>query len=80
MLARLAGNAAHLKMMGAIAPEKTATKSNMADGQGLRRGFGWVFSRFIARSHRDCTAFKPSAVPVGAALCCEEAIAAEDSL
>ncbi|ERL01024.1 hypothetical protein O999_06910 [Pseudomonas putida LF54] len=48
MLARLAGNAAQLKMMGAIAMEKTATKSNMADGQGLERGFGEVFRRFIA--------------------------------
>ncbi|POG00479.1 hypothetical protein BGP83_25545 [Pseudomonas putida] len=50
MLARLAGNAAHLKMMGAFAMEKTATKSNMTDGQGLGRGFGEVFRRFIALS------------------------------
>ncbi|AJA12787.1 hypothetical protein Q5O_04025 [Pseudomonas putida JB] len=50
MFARLAVNAAHLKMMGAIGMEKTATKSNMADGQGLGRGFGEVFRRFIALS------------------------------
>ncbi|GLO48382.1 hypothetical protein PPUN109347_49470 [Pseudomonas putida] len=48
MLARLAGNAAHLKMMGAIGLEKTATKSNMADGQRLGRGFAEVFTSFIA--------------------------------
>ncbi|BBU43372.1 hypothetical protein PPTS312_12870 [Pseudomonas putida] len=52
MLARLAGNAAHLKMMGAFAPGKTATKSDKADGQRLVRGFGWVFSRFMACPRR----------------------------
>jgi alanine racemase len=50
MLARLAGNAAHLKVKGAITEEKTATKSNMADRQGLRRGFAEVFTRLIACS------------------------------
>ncbi|EMR49211.1 hypothetical protein CBP05_02635 [Pseudomonas putida] len=50
MFARLAVNAAHLKMMDAIGMEKTATKSNMADGQGLGRGFGEVFRRLIALS------------------------------
>ncbi|RNF83503.1 hypothetical protein EFK07_23335 [Pseudomonas putida] len=48
MLARLAGNATHLKMMGANPLEKTATKSNIADGQRLGRGFGEVFTSFIA--------------------------------
>ncbi|MQG93636.1 hypothetical protein F6X59_13140 [Pseudomonas sp. MN1F] len=47
MLARLAGNATHLKMMGAICLEKTATKSNMADRQWLGRGFGEVFIGLI---------------------------------
>jgi len=34
-------------MMGANCLEKTATKSNMDDGQRLERGFGEVFIGFI---------------------------------
>ncbi|AXQ46797.1 hypothetical protein CQW31_07780 [Pseudomonas sp. 382] len=56
MLARLAGNATHLKTMGAIAPEKTATKSNMADGQRLAWGFGEVFIGLIGRPDRNAPA------------------------
>ncbi|GLO10657.1 hypothetical protein PPUJ20005_46260 [Pseudomonas putida] len=80
MLARLAGNAAHLKMMGAIAPEKTATKSNMADGQGAGAGV-WVGIQQIYRPlTQGLHSFKASAVAVGAALCCEGAGKAKDSL
>jgi hypothetical protein len=66
MFARLAVNAAHLKMMGAIGAEKTATKSNMADGQGLGRGFGEVFRRLIALPGLFAGEPAPTAEPVGA--------------
>ncbi|PYB98537.1 hypothetical protein DMX12_16505 [Pseudomonas sp. MB-090624] len=59
MPARLAGNATHLKMMETIAVEKTATKSDMADGHGGGGGFGEVFSGLIARSGLHAEGMEP---------------------
>jgi len=67
-------------MMGAIAPEKTATKSNMADGQGVGAGVWLGIQQIYRPLIQGLHSFKASAVAVGAALCCEEAIAAEESL